>query len=187
MLILLVVVHLFFLHQSGSSNLLGVRRGLDKIPFHPYFSFIDLIGYFTFFIVYFYISFFTPWSLGDPENFIAANPIITPLHIQPEWYFLFAYAILRSIPRKLGGVLALFASVIVLGVLPFTAQIKYKGRKFNPIRKMLFGVFLMAVVLLTWVGARPVEAPFIFTGQLLTALYFSYFLYLCIPVSVSSN
>ena len=186
-LTLLVVVHLFFLHQSGSSNLLGVRRGLDKIPFHPYFSFIDLIGYLRFFVVYFYISLFTPWGLGDPENFIAANPLVTPLHIQPEWYFLFAYAILRAIPSKLGGVLALFASVIILGVLPFTAQIKYKGRKFDPIRKTLFGVFLTVVLLLTWVGARPVEAPYIFTGQLLTAFYFSYFLYLYISVNFNLN
>lgn len=112
-------IHLLFLHETGSSNPLGLNRNFDKSPFHPYFSVKDYLGGVVFFRLFTYICFQAPWDIGDPENFIAANPIVTPVHIQPEWYFLFAYAILRSIPRKLGGVIALVLSVAALGVLPF--------------------------------------------------------------------
>ena len=172
----LSIIHLFYLHRTGSSNLLGVRRNLDKTSFHPYFSIIDLIGFIIFFIFFLSIAFFAPWDLGDPENFIAANPIVTPIHIQPEWYFLFAYAILRSIPNKLGGVLALAFSIIILFFVPFTLQKKFKRNKFIPIKKVAFWSFITTVILLTWIGARPVEEPYIITGQVLTILYFSYYL-----------
>merc|ERR550525_56535 len=108
-----------FLHQTGSSNPLGVNSNYDKLPFHQYYSIKDMIGFMVVFILFRYICFFNPWLLGDPENFISANPLVTPVHIQPEWYFLFAYAILRSIPNKLGGVVALAASVAVLYTLGF--------------------------------------------------------------------
>ena len=172
------IVHLLFLHQTGSSNPIGVNRNLDKTPFHPYFSSKDLFGFVVFFGALVYICILHPWDLGDPENFIPANPIVTPVHIQPEWYFLFAYAILRSIPRKLGGVLALALSVVILIVMPWYGAITYKRRSFNPVAKFRFWVFICVVVLLTWIGARPVEAPYIETGQVLTVVYFIYFIML---------
>lgn len=171
-------VHLLFLHQTGSSNPLGINRNLDKSPFHPYFSSKDLFGFIAFFSIFLFICLFHPWDLGDPENFIPANPIVTPVHIQPEWYFLFAYAILRSIPRKLGGVLALVLSVIILGIIPWYGRISYKARTFRPLSKIIFWLFINVVIMLTWIGARPVETPFIEIGQLLTVAYFSYFLIL---------
>ena len=172
------IVHLLFLHQTGSSNPIGVNRNLDKTPFHPYFSSKDLFGFVVFFGALVYICILHPWDLGDPENFIPANPIVTPVHIQPEWYFLFAYAILRSIPRKLGGVLALALSVVILIIIPWYGAISYKRRSFNPVAKFRFWVFICVVVLLTWIGARPVEAPYIETGQVLTVVYFTYFIML---------
>ena len=169
-------VHLLFLHQRGSSNPLGVSRNLDKSPFHPYFSVKDLFGFVVFFLLMRVICFLFPWDMGDPENFIPANPIVTPVHIQPEWYFLFAYAILRSIPRKLGGVLALVLSVLILAVIPFYGRIQFKSRAFLPLSKLSFWLFVNTVILLTWIGARPVEEPYVLTGQILTVLYFSYFI-----------
>jgi ubiquinol-cytochrome c reductase cytochrome b subunit len=114
--------------------------------------------------------------LGDPDNFIPANPLVTPVHIQPEWYFLFAYAILRSIPNKLGGVIALVISIAILFSLPFTHSSNFRTLKFYPINKFLFWNFVIIVVLLTWIGARPVEEPFIITGQILTVVYFLYYI-----------
>jgi len=172
----LSAAHLVFLHETGSSNPLGVNRNFDKSPFHPYFSVKDLLGFFLFFAGFMYICLQAPWDLGDPENFIPANPIVTPVHIQPEWYFLFAYAILRSIPRKLGGVVALVASILVLMIMPFYGLRRFKSRRFLPLSKARFWVLIVLVFLLTWIGARPVEEPYIFTGQALTALYFFYFI-----------
>ena len=169
-------VHLVFLHETGSSNPLGVNRNFDKSPFHPYFSIKDLLGFFLFFAGFIYICLQAPWDLGDPENFIPANPIVTPVHIQPEWYFLFAYAILRSIPRKLGGVVALVASILVLIIIPFYGLREFKSRRFLPLSKARFWVLIVLVFLLTWIGARPVEEPYILTGQALTTLYFFYFI-----------
>ena len=118
-----------------------------------------------------------PWTLGDVENFIPANPLVTPVHIQPEWYFLFAYAILRSIPRKLGGVLALLLSVLILLILPFYRKFsKFQRLALLPLRKRLFWAFIAVFFLLTWIGSRPVEEPFILIGQVLTVYYFLYFL-----------
>jgi ubiquinol-cytochrome c reductase cytochrome b subunit len=170
-----VIVHLFFLHQTGSRNPLGLSSSHDKIAFHPYFGLKDLFGFIVLIGLYLTLASFSPWVLGDPENFIPANPLVTPLHIQPEWYFLFAYAILRSIPNKLGGVVALAASVIVLWVIPFLPKPKFVGRVFYPPIKSRFWVFGGVVLLLTWIGARPVEDPYIIVGQALTALYFRFF------------
>jgi ubiquinol-cytochrome c reductase cytochrome b subunit len=171
----LVVIHLFFLHQAGSSNPLGVSSNYDKIPFHPYFSTKDLLGFNMVMVGLMATVFYAPWALGDPENFIAANPLVTPLHIQPEWYFLFAYAILRSIPNKLGGVVALVASVAILWVMPFLPKSKFKRNRFYPTLKYLHWYFVALILLLMWIGARPVESPYINVGQLLTFLYFLYF------------
>ena len=116
------IVHLLFLHQTGRRNPLGLNRNFDKISFHPYFSLKDLFGFFVILFIFSRICFFYPWILGDPENFLPANPLVTPVHIQPEWYFLMAYAILRSIPNKLGGVVALALSIAILLICPFTVS-----------------------------------------------------------------
>nr|QHR79557.1 cytochrome b [Necrobia ruficollis] len=172
----MVMIHLLFLHQTGSNNPLGVNSNIDKIPFHPYFSFKDLLGFLimTFFLIT--LTLISPYYLGDPDNFVPANPLVTPIHIQPEWYFLFAYAILRSIPNKLGGVIALVMSIAILFILPFTNKKMMLSNQFYPINKILFWSYMSLVILLTWIGARPVEDPYITTGQILTILYFLYFI-----------
>ena len=170
----ITAVHLLFLHQQGSRNPLGLTRNYDKLLFHPYFSWKDLIGFAIFLGGFIYICLVKPWDLGDPENFIPANPLVTPLHIQPEWYFLFAYAILRAIPNKLGGVLALAASVAVLYVLPVIRMKKFKSSRFNFFGKKFLWILLRVVFLLTWAGARPVEAPFVLISQC-TLIYFRLF------------
>ncbi len=173
----LSAVHLLFLHQTGRGNPLGVNRNFDKLRFHPYFSTKDLFGFFVIMLGLAYISLIFPWLLGDPENFIPANPLVTPVHIQPEWYFLIAYAILRSIPNKLGGVIALVLSIAILIVCPFLPKPKFRGLTFYPLRKFIFWVHINVVVLLTWIGARPVEDPYIFVGQILSVVYFSYYFF----------
>nr|YP_008474370.1 cytochrome b [Sasakia funebris]AFN29196.1 cytochrome b [Sasakia funebris] len=175
-ILMLTMIHLLFLHQSGSNNPLGINSNLDKIPFHPFFVFKDLIGFIKLIFLLIMLSLINPYLLGDPDNFIPANPLVTPIHIQPEWYFLFAYAILRSIPNKLGGVIALVMSILILIILPFTFNKKIQGIQFYPLNQMLFWSLISTIILLTWIGARSVEIPFIFTGQLLTLIYFSYFI-----------
>nr|UBA16596.1 cytochrome b [Euthalia pratti] len=175
-ILMLAMIHLLFLHQTGSNNPLGINSNLDKIPFHPFFSFKDLIGFIILISILTFLSLINPYLLGDPDNFIPANPLVTPIHIQPEWYFLFAYAILRSIPNKLGGVIALVMSILILIILPFTFNKKIQGIQFYPINQILFWFMIMIIILLTWIGARSVEAPYIITGQLLTLAYFSYFI-----------
>lgn len=115
----LILVHLLFLHQTGSNNPLGLNRNIDKIPFHPYFVYKDIVGFLIIIRRLTFLVLTNPYLLRDPENFTPANPLVTPIHIQPEWYFLFAYAILRSIPNKLGGVIALFISISILFIIPF--------------------------------------------------------------------
>lgn len=171
-----VIIHLLFLHQTGSNNPLGLNSNRDKIPFHPYFSLKDLLGFIVILIILILLTLFSPYKLGDPDNFIPANPLVTPPHIQPEWYFLFAYAILRSIPNKLGGVIALVLSIAILFILPFTNFSKYQGLQYYKINQKLFWILFIIVCLLTWIGARPVEIPYILTGQILTVVYFSYYI-----------
>nr|WIL79950.1 cytochrome b [Tenerus flavicollis] len=172
----LVMIHLLFLHQTGSNNPLGMNSNIDKIPFHPYFSFKDILGFLIMSMFLITLTLINPYYLGDPDNFIPANPLVTPIHIQPEWYFLFAYAILRSIPNKLGGVIALVLSIAILFILPFTNNKNMQSNQFYPINKTLFWSYTSMVILLTWIGARPVEDPYILIGQILTILYFSYFI-----------
>nr|AML26601.1 cytochrome b [Scolytinae sp. BMNH 1274713] len=177
----LVIIHLLFLHQTGSNNPVGCSSNIDKLPFHPYFTFKDLVGAIIMLMMLVILSLQAPYLLGDPDNFIPANPLVTPVHIQPEWYFLFAYAILRSIPNKLGGVLALVMSIAILYFMPFINKKKFLSNQFYPINKMLFWSLLSVVILLTWIGARPVEDPYIMTGQILTIMYF--FIYLLNPLA----
>nr|YP_009551282.1 cytochrome b [Ceratophyllus wui]QAA12297.1 cytochrome b [Ceratophyllus wui] len=172
----LVMIHLLFLHQMGSNNPLGINSNMDKIPFHPYFSFKDLMGFVFLLTALTYLTFLNPYLLGDPDNFIPANPLVTPIHIQPEWYFLFAYAILRSIPNKLGGVIALVMSILIIGILPITNKKKMMSNSFYLLNKILFWFLVTILILLTWIGARPVENPYIITGQLLSVIYFSYYI-----------
>nr|YP_003848719.1 cytochrome b [Teinopalpus aureus]ADK66462.1 cytochrome b [Teinopalpus aureus] len=176
-LLMLTMIHLLFLHQTGSNNPLGVNSNLDKIPFHPFFTFKDMIGFLMLLLMLTLLTLTNPYLLGDPDNFIPANPLVTPIHIQPEWYFLFAYAILRSIPNKLGGVIALVMSILILIILPFSFNKKMQGIQFYPINQMFFWTMISTIILLTWIGARPVEDPYIITGQLLTLMYFSYFIF----------
>lgn len=171
----IVIVHLLFLHQTGSSNPLGLKINIDKISFHPYFSFKDIVGFLIIILIIVIITLINPYILRDPDNFIPANPLVTPVHIQPEWYFLFAYAILRSIPNKLGGVIFLIISIAILIILPFSQKNIIKGYQFFTINKIIFWIYVNLVILLTWIGARPVEDPYILVGQSLTAIYFVYF------------
>nr|ALO77340.1 cytochrome b [Chirotenon longimanus] len=171
----LTIIHLLFLHQTGSNNPLGTQSNIDKMPFHPYFTFKDILGFTILIFLLVSLTLINPYLLGDPDNFIPANPLVTPIHIQPEWYFLFAYAILRSIPNKLGGVIALFMSIAILYFLPFTNKKNFQNLNFYPLNKFFFWTLVTFFLLLTWIGARPVEDPYILTGQILTVLYFSYF------------
>nr|UPL65518.1 cytochrome b [Metacanthus pulchellus] len=173
---MMVMIHILMLHQTGSNNPMGLNSNYDKIPFHPHFSIKDLMGMTITMFMFAMLVLMEPRILGDPENFIPANPLVTPVHIQPEWYFLFAYAILRSIPNKLGGVIAMIMSIAIIAILPIINKMKFQGNTFYPINKMLFWLFVMIMILLTWIGARPAEEPFILTGQLLTILYFLYFI-----------
>nr|YP_009139890.1 cytochrome b [Rimicaris exoculata]AKG50064.1 cytochrome b [Rimicaris exoculata] len=170
------MVHILFLHQTGSNNPLGISSQIDKIPFHPYFSFKDIVGFVVMLMALVMLTLLGPYLLGDPDNFVPVNPLVTPAHIQPEWYFLFAYAILRSIPNKLGGVIALAASVAILFILPFTHKAKFRSLAFYPLNQIMFWIMVVIVILLTWIGARPVEDPYVITGQILTVAYFAYYL-----------
>jgi ubiquinol-cytochrome c reductase cytochrome b subunit len=170
------IVHLLFLHQTGSNNPLGINSNTDKIPFHPYFSFKDIFGFIVIIWGLIILVLTNPFLLGDTENFIPANPLVTPVHIQPEWYFLFAYAILRSIPNKLGGAVALVASIAILLILPFSQKRNLRGNQFYPVNQIIFWIIINTVILLTWIGARPAEEPYILVGQILTIIYFLYFI-----------
>nr|QWB85636.1 cytochrome b [Neandra brunnea] len=172
----LVIIHLLFLHQTGSSNPLGTKSNIDKIPFHPYFSIKDLVSFLIMMMMLTMLTLMNPYLLGDPDNFIPANPLVTPVHIQPEWYFLFAYAILRSIPSKLGGVISLVMSIAILYIIPFSEKVKMQSNQFYPLNKILFWSLVTIMILLTWIGARPVEEPYIQVGQILTILYFGYYI-----------
>nr|WNH37651.1 cytochrome b [Lophotus capellei]BBG74551.1 cytochrome b [Lophotus capellei] len=172
------MIHLLFLHQTGSNNPAGINSDADKVSFHPYFTYKDLLGFIVLLTALTTLALFAPNLLGDPDNFTPANPLVTPPHIKPEWYFLFAYAILRSIPNKLGGVLALLSSILVLMLVPVLHTSKQRGLTFRPITQFLFWALVADMLILTWIGGMPVEHPFIIIGQVASLLYFMLFLVL---------
>uniref|UniRef100_Q71EQ9 Cytochrome b n=1 Tax=Betta foerschi TaxID=209214 RepID=Q71EQ9_9TELE len=174
----MTIIHLLFLHETGSNNPTGLNPNVDKITFHPYFSYKDLLGFAVLLIALISLSLFSPNLLGDPDNFTPANPLVTPPHIKPEWYFLFAYAILRSIPNKLGGVLALLASILILMLVPILHTSKQRGLTFRPVSQLLFWLLIADVAILTWIGGMPVEDPYIIVGQMASIFYFLLFLIL---------
>lgn len=181
-----VVLHLLILHKTGRNNPLGVTSSADKVPFHWYFTSKDLVGFIVLTFLLILLVLFKPNLLSEPDNFINANPITTPAHIVPEWYFLFAYAILRSIPNKLGGVVGLFASLLFLLPLPFLNKNNTKGSAFAPLRKLLHWTFVISFVILTIGGAWPVEDPYVTCSQTFSVIYFSFFI-LNLPLRVLND
>nr|AAQ77210.1 cytochrome b [Myodes rufocanus] len=169
----LVFVHLLFLHETGSNNPTGLNSDADKIPFHPYYTIKDFLGVLFLLMVLMILVLFFPDVLGDPDNYTPANPLNTPAHIKPEWYFLFAYAILRSIPNKLGGVLALILSIMILALMPLLHTSKQRGLTFRPITQTMYWTLVADLLILTWIGGQPVEYPFVIIGQTASIAYFA--------------
>ena len=173
-----VVLHIVALHTHGSNNPLGIdRKGpQDSIPFHPYYTVKDFFGLGVALTIFFSVVFFAPDYLGHPDNYVPADPLKTPAHIVPEWYFLPFYAILRAIPDKLGGVIAMFSAIFVLFLLPWLDTSKVRSATFRPIYKILFWVFLVDAVILGWIGSKPAEGNYILIGRISTFYYFLHFL-----------
>nr|UBA15931.1 cytochrome b [Smutsia temminckii] len=169
----LAMVHLLFLHETGSNNPMGLTSNSDKIPFHPYYTIKDILGLFIMSMALMILVLFFPDLLGDPDNYTPANPLSTPPHIKPEWYFLFAYAILRSIPNKLGGVVALAMSILILTIIPTLQTSKQRTMMFRPLSQITFWLLVADLLVLTWIGGQPVEHPFILIGQVASISYFT--------------
>nr|ADM73211.1 cytochrome b [Leontocebus fuscicollis illigeri]ADM73234.1 cytochrome b [Leontocebus fuscicollis leucogenys]ADM73212.1 cytochrome b [Leontocebus fuscicollis illigeri]ADM73213.1 cytochrome b [Leontocebus fuscicollis illigeri]ADM73214.1 cytochrome b [Leontocebus fuscicollis illigeri] len=168
----LATIHLLFLHETGSSNPSGMTSEPDKISFHPYYTIKDILGLTFLLLLLMMLTLFSPDLLTDPDNYTLANPLNTPPHIKPEWYFLFAYAILRSIPNKLGGVLALMLSILILMIIPMMHTSKQQSMTFRPLTQTLFWTLVADLVTLTWIGGQPVEYPYVTVGQTASIMYF---------------
>jgi ubiquinol-cytochrome c reductase cytochrome b subunit len=180
-IVALVFLHLIFLHYNGSTNPLGIEAKIDRITFHPYFYVKDLFAFFCFIFIFGFFVFFAPNYLGHPDNYIPANPLVTPIHIVPEWYFLPFYAILRSIPNKLGGVLAMVLAIFVLFLLPFYNKVQARSSLFQPMYQYITIIIVLIFIILGNIGALPADYPYIQIGQIATLLYFIIFL-LIIPI-----
>jgi quinol-cytochrome oxidoreductase complex cytochrome b subunit len=172
----LVITHLILLHQVGNNNPIGVDTENDKIPFYPYCYIKDLYIFLSFGVFFSFFVFFAPNVLGHPDNYIPANPLVTPAHIVPEWYLLPFYAILRSIPSKLGGVIAMCAAIFILLTIPYTHSSEVRSTTFRPLYKIFFWLFVSDCCILLWIGQNVVEYPFIQIGQVATIYYFFFFL-----------
>nr|YP_010394008.1 apocytochrome b [Hyaloperonospora arabidopsidis]DAZ88016.1 TPA_asm: apocytochrome b [Hyaloperonospora arabidopsidis] len=171
-----VLIHLILLHEVGSNNPLGITLKTENIPFYPYFYTKDLFGLMILFLIFFIFIFYYPNTLGHPDNYIEANPMKTPLHIVPEWYFLPFYAILRSIPNKIGGVIAMFGSLIILLTIPFTNSSEIRSTAFRPLFKICYWLLVVTFLLLGWVGQCPVEYPYTEIGIISMIYYFLFFI-----------
>lgn len=183
----LIIMHLIALHMHGSNNPLGFNSNIDKIPFHSYYTYKDLVGFFILFIILSIFVFFMPYFFIEDINFIPANPLVTPTSIVPEIYFLPFYAILRSIPNKTLGVIAMFGSLIILFLLPYLDLSKIRGLTFRPIMKIFFWLFIFNFLFLTWIGSKHIEEPFILLGRISTIYYFVYFIFILPFVSIIEN
>jgi len=183
----LVVMHLIALHTHGSNNPLGITGNLDRIPFHPYFTFKDLVTVLFFILALSFFIFYAPNVLGHPDNYIMANPMQTPASIVPEWYLLPYYAILRSIPNKLFGVVAMFASLLILIAMPWLDTSRVRGSQFRPIMRFMFWVFSANFFILMWIGSQHPESPFLEIGQFSTFLYFAWFLFIVPLTGIIEN
>jgi quinol-cytochrome oxidoreductase complex cytochrome b subunit len=170
-----IIIHLILLHEVGSNNPLGLTIKTENIPFYPYFYVKDLFGLMVLLFIFFIFVFYYPNTLGHPDNYIEANPMKTPLHIVPEWYFLPFYAILRSIPNKIGGVIAMFGSLIIMLTIPFTNSSEIRSTAFRPIFKICYWLLVVAFFLLGWVGQMPVEYPYTEIGVISMIYYFAFF------------
>ncbi len=173
-----VFLHVAALHITGSNNPLGIepKGPQDTLPFHPYYTIKDSVGIVAYLALFAFLVFFMPNALGHPDNYIQANPLVTPAHIVPEWYFLPFYAILRAVPDKLGGVLLMFGSILVWFALPWLDTSKVRSMRFRPVARIFFFLWVISFLVLTYVGGKPAEQPYIFIGQLATAYYFAWFL-----------
>lgn len=173
----LVILHIWALHTHGSNNPTGKDlTDKDKIPFHPYYTAKDFFGFGIYFLVFAYFVFYMPNTLGHPDNYIPADPLVTPAHIVPEWYFLPFYAILRAVPSKLGGVMLMFGSIIILFFLPWLDKSPVRSTNYRPIYKWLFAAFVADCLLLGYLGAMPAEEPYVTMSRFAAAYYFFHFL-----------
>ena len=183
----LVVMHFIALHEHGSNNPLGTTGNADRLYMHPYFIFKDMISWLLFLLVLALFLFYAPNKLGHADNYIPANPMQTPASIVPEWYLLPFYAILRSIPDKLGGVLAMIGSILILLAMPILDTSRIRGSAFRPLMKMAYWLFVIDFLILMWCGGQHVEEPFITLGQVATAFYFAWFLILVPAIGIIEN
>jgi quinol-cytochrome oxidoreductase complex cytochrome b subunit len=183
----LAFIHLIALHQDASNNPMGVSSKLDRVPFYPYYVFKDLVGFFAFFLILSIFVFFFPNALGHPDNSIAANPMQTPISIVPEFYLLPFYAILRAIPQKLLGVVAMLGAILILFALPYLETSRIRSCAFRPFMRLAFWSFVSNFFLLMWIGANHPEPPFVTLGQICTFFYFSYFLVLVPLIGLIEN
>nr|AUJ21361.1 cytochrome b [Tetragnatha moua] len=186
-ILFMVILHLVFLHETGSSNPLGMNSDLDKIMFHPYFSLSDIYGFMILFMLYFSVCYLSPYIFMDTENFMTSNPMVTPTHIQPEWYFLFAYTILRSISSKIGGVIALFMSVLMYYFLPFFFSFRFRSIQFYNFIQYIYWYFLANWLMLTWIGACEVDYPYMQLGAMFSFIYFLMILLMGAGVILEDN
>lgn len=180
-------MHLLALHENGSGNPLGVSGNTDRLPFHPYFIFKDLVTIFLFLLALTLIVFYAPNMLGHSDNYIPANPMQTPPSIVPEWYLLPYYAILRSIPNKLLGVLAMFSSLLILLAMPIVDTSRVRGSQFRPLMRWAFWLFVVDFFILMFIGSMHVEEPFVTVGSIATGFYFAWFLIIVPVIGIVEN